>query len=64
MTTSNTSDVGELQERESLSQANIDMKAEKILKVSPLIMQNHPMAVNSLACFCNFLAGIYFQTLL
>ncbi|XP_065069887.1 dynein axonemal intermediate chain 4-like isoform X2 [Rhopilema esculentum] len=32
MTTSNTSDVGDLQERESLSQANIDMQAEKILK--------------------------------
>lgn len=44
MTTSNASEHGELAERESLSQANIELQAEKILKVgldssTPVLLQ-------------------------
>ena len=37
MTTSNTSEPGDLNEKESLSQANIELQAEKILKVGATI---------------------------
>ena len=34
MTTSNNSDTGDVTERESVSQASIDLQAEKVLKVT------------------------------